>query len=958
MALSFLYQNVRGLKTKLNDIYINTLNCDHAILCLTETWLNPDISSSECFPNSYNVYRRDRADTALSYKKDGGGVLIAVDSKIRSVLAADWCSDAEDLWVTVCLQNATKIHVCCVYIAPCDTVGLSSFCSKLDDIFSNHPIDNFVICGDFNLPNIRWSRDPVNKNCIPLNFTDKDSNLFVDTLAFCGLSQYNYLFNSSGNTLDLILNNKFQISNIKICDSPLVNEDKHHNTLEFGFISNDIHPSYKLCNNNSNLNFNFDRADFGIIKTNINSVNWEECLFGLDTENSVKMFYSIIKNIIIQNVPTYPNFKCRFPSWFGLGTIRVVREKNKMHRKWKRYKNDLDYLTFKLLRGRSKYLINVDYQSYIGRIEDSILNDSKQIWNFVKSKRGGSGCISALQDSVTKETITDGRQICETFSAYFNSVYTQNNVNYNQNYNNSSVSCQNNIPNYYIPVSTIIKKIKELPNKAAGIDGIPTIFIKNCVYEISKPLYIIFNRSLNEGCFPRMWSSALIVPIFKSGNKFLVENYRPISKLCIIAKLFESIVCDYLYLDCKNVINPEQHGFMKKRSVDSNLFIYSQYLLDAMDAGLQVDAIYTDFSKAFDKIDHNILKNKLAGVGVHGSLLGWFSSYISNRTQAVKIGVFTSTSTNIGSGVPQGSHLGPLLFNIYINDIFTCFKFSKFLMYADDLKLYKKIANTSDTILIQQDLNNLFEYCKRNYLYLNLKKCHTITFTRNTNKVQFNYNIDNTILNRVSVIKDIGVYFDTKMIFDHHVQHIVAKAKKSLGFIIRTCKCFKKILSIRALYMSYVNSVLSFGSVIWNPRYDIYIDKIEQVQHKFIKYLNNKFYTPNTDISTIKKNLNLLSLEDRRQLYDVKFVYKIMNNMIDSASLVSLININVPTHDTRNKYFFRIYLSSTNYHLNSPLNRCCKSYNTFLNLVNLDICFFSLTTFSNTLKQFYLNHIS
>lgn len=223
-------------------------------------------------------------------------------------------------------------------------------------------------------------------------------------------------------------------------------------------------------------------------------------------------------------------------------------------------------------------------------------------------------------------------------------------------------------------------------------------------------------------------------------------------------------------------------------------------------------------------------------------------------------------------------------------------------------------------------------------------------------KFCWSYSINDIPLTRVSIVKDIGVFFDCKMLFEHHIQQITTKAKKSLGFIIRTCRGFKQIESIRTLYMAYVNSVLSFGSVIWNPQYDVYISKIEKVQDKFFKYLCYKFYL-NGNSTLIKRNLRLLSLEDRRQLYDIKFAYKIFNNMIDSSPIINLLNINVPSYNTRNKMFFHIQPSNTNYHSNSPLHRCCKSYNTICNLGQLDICFQSLMALTSALKKFYSHHI-
>lgn len=295
--------------------------------------------------------------------------------------------------------------------------------------------------------------------------------------------------------------------------------------MEFELILQDIPFSNKF--NNTNSDFDFNRANYHNIRADISLVDWRNILCSLSTEDSVALFYSIIKNIMSKHIPKY--FKCRtkFPQWFSVSTVKVIREKNRIHRKWKIYQNRLDYLTFKLLRGRSKYLIDLDYKNYLDRTEASILSDPKQIWHFVKSKRGKSSAITALQNPISNELTTDGHKICDTFSSYFSSVF--NPPNANPNYTSSNQGFYNSISNYYIPISTIIQKIKELPDKAAGIDNIPTKLLKECVYAIAEPLYIIFNKSLKEGHFPQVWKSALIVPILKSGNKFLAENYRPIS---------------------------------------------------------------------------------------------------------------------------------------------------------------------------------------------------------------------------------------------------------------------------------------------------------------------------------------------------------------------------------------------------------------------------------------------
>ncbi|XP_044745218.1 uncharacterized protein LOC123307080 [Coccinella septempunctata] len=500
---------------------------EYDIICLTETWLDDNILDSEVLNNSYKVYRRDRR-SGSSLKSRGGGVLVAVSNNLTSFSESSWCSEAEDIWVTIVPDRGSKarVHIGCAYIPPRDMVALTSFTSSLCDIVNNNNCnDTFVICGDFNLPEIKWNMNPLNSFCIPSNARDPCSASFVDAISLSGLNQFNSFVNVSGNTLDLVLNNNFNITDFQLSEFPLVPEDPSHNTLQFNI---NVPVQHKKCLGNSR-NRNFNRADFGAINEALGAIDWTRELSYQDLDTAVDRFYEILDDIFDSSVPSYPKYCRKYPTWYSLASIKTIREKKKFHKRWKMYANSLDYATFRLLRARAGHLISEDYKKYLASVEGSIVDDPKFFWRYVGNKKG-SPC---LPDSVGTPSgvSTNPQEICNKFSDYFASVFLPSSA---ITYNEPSEGVPLHLSNLNIERDHIRTKITSMRNGSPGPDGIPSSFLKNCCDLIFEPLFILFNKSLKDGCFPYKWKVSSITPIFKSGNKNLVENYRPISKLCAI----------------------------------------------------------------------------------------------------------------------------------------------------------------------------------------------------------------------------------------------------------------------------------------------------------------------------------------------------------------------------------------------------------------------------------------
>ena len=281
------------------------------------------------------------------------------------------------------------------------------------------------------------------------------------------------------------------------------------------------------------------------------------------------------------------------------------------------------------------------------------------------------------------------------------------------------------------------------------------------------------------------------------------------------AKIFEKAVYNVVSPHVEPLITAFQHGFRPKRSTTSNLITYTEFLCKSMTNGGQSDTLYTDFSKAFDKVPHNLLIRKLKWFGVGNTMLKWFKSYLVGRIQYVRIGNETAKGISPSSGVPQGSILGSLLFIIFINDLPESI-LSQCLMFADDLTIFRNINSIRDCIALQRDLDQLHIWCVTNGLTLNVRKCSVVSFTRSASPIIFDYQAGSTLLNRSHQVDDLGIRFDSKLKFDHHIQMITKKAFRSLGFIARNTKQFKNPESSILLFNTYVRSTLEYANQVWN----------------------------------------------------------------------------------------------------------------------------------------------
>lgn len=825
--------------------------------------------------------------------------------------------------VAKCNVNDTCIIVVVVYIP--DKIGIEkfeTFFECLEQLDCLH-YDNILILGDFNIPKL-------SENCLH----DRKVATFLNFLDLNQFLQVNGIKNKLGRLLDLVLcrTNCITLSD----DCPLVPEDDHHPSLNVQ-LTISFNKVKRFKPNSHARTYNYRKADFPCLYNQLSLIDWDILNNFSDENAAVRTFYELLFSVFDKHIPLFSNYSHRYPSWYTSEIIRNIKLKAKFRDKYKKTHNERDLIEFKRLRKLVKEQIKIKYGNYLEEVQSSIKSNPNYFWNYIHNKNNTTRIPGIMKIGDVK--LSNPQDIVDSFANFLSSAYTSSSVE-SQDY--SSKPNFDNLDFKPVTDDEILLAIGKLKNKmSSGPDNIPSFLVKDCSHVIVTPLKIIFNLSLNNQSFPRIWREARVCPIFKSGDRSSIENYRGVVMLSNFSKIFETILYNRIYNSVQSRISPDQHGFMNKRSTISNMTIITQYISEILDCNGQVDVIYTDFAKAFDRVDHGILLDKLTACGFTEKAKRFIKSYLAIRTLYVSYKGFVSHKFVATSGVPQGSNLGPLLFLLFINDLcetLTCNK----LCYADDLKIFASIKTGNNCEYLQQQLNIIQSWCEHNKLYLNVKKCKVMRYTRKHNVVEFPYYVLNDILEVTNSVRDLGVTFDSTLSFSIHISTIVSEAFKSYGFIVRNCRNFTDIKPLIILYFAYIRTKLEYASIIWYPLYECHKTSIERVQRKFLKYLAYKIdgVYPERGVSNtiLCERMHFVSLESRRICASLSFLYKLLHNKIDCINILNMINIHVPKGSTRFTVAFRCSRARTNILLKSPIYVMCSNYNNICNRCDIFYC--------------------
>jgi len=825
------------------------------IIGISETWCKPEVLDSEIEIENYKVYRGDREVGT------GGGVALFIKDTFQSYECPELDDDSfqDQIWRVINLSKSDKLLVGVIYRSTrLDQENNEKLLNLLQKVAAVQGITHLLIMGDFNLNGIDWNLLSV--NCDQGGFSER----FLDTVLGNFWFQHvdeptRFCEPNEPSLLDLIITN--DINSIDSVNSlePLGKSD--HIGLSFVF----------HCYNEQELqseseSYRYFKGNYDMMNSFFADTEWDQIMTG-DVEEQWTQFVDIFSKGVDMCVPVKKNKSAGKPPWLKSSLKKAIRKKNAMFRKWKKSGLNSDYRTYIEYRNIATEKVRKARLSYEKGLFSDFKKNPKPFYKYIRGKQKVKVGIEKVIKENGNLTESDP-ETAEKFSDFFKSVFTRESPIGNLHFEKRS---EDSVSDVQITYELVVKKLKFLKTDSTpGEDKVHPKVLKECAESLAVPLVKLFRLSLDSGEVPKDWKNALITPIYKKGSRNCVKNFRPVSLTSVPCKVLESIIKEQIveHLNAENLINDNQHGFVKGKSCLSNLLEALDYITSTLDQGEALDAIYLDYAKAFDSVPHERLLLKLSSYGIQGKLCTWISSFLTGRVQKVTIRRSQSSPVNVVSGVPQGSVLGPLLFILYVNEIPDIVS-SRMFMYADDSKLINE-SNSYKTI--QSDLDILSQWSKTWLLNFNEQKCKIVHFGHNNPNHEY-------LLNGVCVDKseaevDLGVTITSDCKPSVQCGKAARAAMVRLGMLRRTFKHID-VDSFITIYTTYVRPKLEYSVQAWNPYYAKDIEVLERVQKyatTLVPELRHMNYSQRLD------RLKMYSLEDRRLRGDLIYTYKLFQD--------------------------------------------------------------------------------
>ncbi len=867
-TVTCLYTNADAITNKFDELKVLIELHKPKIIAVTEvkpknlaaplTKASLKLDGFEIFPNKQ------------CFTTSGRGVSVYIsEDLVASTKEVIYEMGAESVWVNIINKDLSTTKVGCIYRSPnANEECNAALCQSMSAL--NQEDSDLIIVGDFNHPEVDWASSTCHKD------EDHPASIFLEAVRDGLLTQHvkeptRWREKQTPNTLDLILTNKEGlVSDIKV-NAPLGKSDH-------GIITFKIHCT-KVIQTKASPRYLYNKANYDQIRTELN-VNWDHLMNGKDALQCWDIFKSELEKTSRNNIPrtTENNGKARRPLWMNQSALTKVKKK---HAAWNRYlrtKDGHDYQMFARARNQAKWECQKARRAFEMNVAKQAKKNPKAFWQYVNSKRKYRDNVADL--NINGGSATTDQQKAYALSDFYKKVFTQEDINSNPYFEERQVdSALDDINFTQKDVEDLLKELNV--NKSQGPDLLHPRLLFEARREISRPLFIIFRKSLDTGTLPEDWKYANITPIYKNkGSKNETTNYRPVSLTSVVCKILEKVIRKQIvhHMKRNKLFSSYQHGFLEKRSCLSNLLTTMEDWTQILEDKGAVECVYLDFMKAFDTVPHQKLLKKLHGYQITGKVYSWISQFLTGRHQRVIVNGTPSKEEKVVSGVPQGSVLGPTLFLVFINDLPETVDVSV-RIFADDTKIFNKICNRNDQEKLQGSLSKLEEWSKKWEMKFHPEKCKVLHIGKEQEAFQYKMtaNGNPVELEYVTKEKDLGVLVDDTLSFEQHAEESINKANRILAIIRRSFTYLDKDMLL-LLYKSLVRPHLEYGNVIWNPKLKRVKRSIEAVQRRATRMVPELAHL---SYQERLEQLKLPTLVYRRQRADMLETYKILHNEYD-----------------------------------------------------------------------------
>ena len=851
--------NIRSLRGKIDEVEV--LSTQYDVICLTETQIDSSISNGEILDCKVKtIHRKDR-------KLGGGGVLIAVDTKVTHTrVELNLPLEVVAINISRNQYRLRDLILVCLYKPPNMVESIEAFETVFQFFSSKYFSADVVYFGDFNMPDIEWKECKVKESSTRKNYHQS----FLDVLSFFGLQQFQ--LNPShikGNVLDLVITSSPNVINsVEVIEPGPSDHYLVETYLDFIF----RHQPFSYHEVRQYEKADREKIETDLILTNQKLSSLVESRASID--NVWRTFRDDLASTIHSNIPTkaIKSKSAHEPLWFNRKARKLVQEQRSLYNKAKKLGGTEEWEKYDIFRKATKKELRRIKRSFMEAMlyEPLKLGNSKPFYKLLKKKREQSSGIGLLKDA-NGEVLESPQDKANLLNEYFSTVFSPVN-----SFGNEIFSASTSDYSLKVCPAGVKKLIDDLPSgKAPGPDGLRKEDLSVHTESISECLAVIFNYSLQTGAIPSEWKLANVVPIFKKGDRLSPSNYRPVSLTCIACKLLEHIVLHEINPLLENQLAVQQHGFRKGFSCDTQLATTLTDITYKVDRSKIIHAAVLDFSKAFDKVDHFLLIQKLQSFDIPTQLITWIRSFLSDRTQQVLLDGAVSKQIPVTSGVPQGSVLGPKLFLVFINDITTVIhKDSNIRLFADDALLYKSVGQNKVDRVLQEDLNSLADWAEKQSMQFNPKKCSIITFPQQE-CADLNYSFCGDNLHVVTATPYLGVTIQSNLKWGIHIQNKVSKCYQILGLIRRVLKDGPPKVKLQA-YITLCRPILEYGSIVWDPYKVGEVQIIERVQNRAIRIIYHM--GRQSSVSSARKSLGLELLESRRRKTRMKLLLQALSS--------------------------------------------------------------------------------